>query len=154
MGIELDGKAWKNIDIVATETPLESSFKNEIDVLAKVDCLLSDPFVPMPWQKKVKKFCKAVAKLDKMKLDAIEKACYPLKVSLRMREMCSSTPSPEMWIIQDTLAWCTLIWTIMENRWGDSGEIQLAIHSWDSNCQGRPTMAPFFSRKDTFLISV
>ena len=46
--------------------------------------------------------------------------------------MCSSTPNPEMWIIQDTLAWHTSpVWTRVwnqtypqEDRWGDSGEIQ------------------------------
>ncbi|TYG83500.1 hypothetical protein ES288_D01G172800v1 [Gossypium darwinii] len=30
--------------------------------------------------------------------------------------MCSSTPDPEMWIIQGTLAW--------QDKWGDSGVIQ------------------------------
>ncbi|KAK7838037.1 uncharacterized protein CFP56_020311 [Quercus suber] len=37
--------------------------------------------------------------------------------------MCSSTPDPEMWIIQGTLAWRSS----PDDRWGNSGEIQLGL---------------------------
>jgi len=45
----------------------------------------------------------------------------PQKQNQLVNFMCSSSPDPEMWIIQGTLAWRT---SPQEDRWGDSGEIQ------------------------------
>ncbi|XP_019242764.1 PREDICTED: uncharacterized protein LOC109222929 [Nicotiana attenuata] len=59
--------------------------------------------------------------------------------------MCSSAPDPEMWIIQGTL----------ENRWGDSGEIQLSIHSWDLGSPGEGGAPRLLSSRESIhLLSV